>query len=64
MDRWFGVASAGAEPGAKAFSIYQSIYIPTLTYGPELWVLTIKNGIVTKMSCARLNLRDGVRSSE
>ncbi|KAK3513744.1 hypothetical protein QTP70_028732 [Hemibagrus guttatus] len=51
-------------------SIYQSIYVPTLTYGHELWVMTemIRSRIqAAKMSFLRrvvgCSLRDKVRSS-
>ncbi|KAK3529274.1 hypothetical protein QTP70_024827, partial [Hemibagrus guttatus] len=51
-------------------SIYQSIYVPTLTYGHELWVMTerIRSRIqAAKMSflcrVAGCSLRDRVRSS-
>ncbi|KAK3519769.1 hypothetical protein QTP70_003908 [Hemibagrus guttatus] len=51
-------------------SIYQSIYIPTLTYGHELWVMTERVRFriqVAEMSFLRrvvgLSLRDRVRSS-
>ncbi|KAK3520692.1 hypothetical protein QTP70_030558, partial [Hemibagrus guttatus] len=51
-------------------SIYQSIYVPTLTYGHELWVMTerVRSRIqVAKMSFLRRvagrSLRDKVRSS-
>ena len=52
MDRWIGVAAAvmqalnwsivlKKELSRKAsLSIYQSIYVSTLTYGHELWVMT------------------------
>ncbi|KAI3368927.1 hypothetical protein L3Q82_025906 [Scortum barcoo] len=55
IDRRIGAASAvmrsvyrtvrGGEEGAeskgwRSFSIYRSIYVPTLTYGHELWVMT------------------------
>lgn len=30
------------------FSIYQSIKVPTLNYGPELWVVTEKLGSRTQ----------------
>ncbi|KAK3513805.1 hypothetical protein QTP70_028875, partial [Hemibagrus guttatus] len=52
IDRWIGAAAAvmrsmyrsvvvKKELSRKAkLSIYQSIYIPTLTYGHELWVMT------------------------
>ncbi|KAK3545823.1 hypothetical protein QTP70_015266, partial [Hemibagrus guttatus] len=50
--------------------IYQSIYVPTLTYGHELWVMTerVRSQIqVAEMSflrrVARRSLRDRVRSS-
>ena len=50
LDRWIGAASAVVwalyqtvvvmkELSQKAkLSIYQSVYVPTLTYGHELWV--------------------------
>ncbi|KAK3533936.1 hypothetical protein QTP70_034935, partial [Hemibagrus guttatus] len=51
-------------------SIYQSIYVPTLTYGHELWVMTerVRSRIqAAEMSflcrVAGLSLRDRVRSS-
>ncbi|KAK3528884.1 hypothetical protein QTP70_012076 [Hemibagrus guttatus] len=50
-------------------SIYQVIYIPTLTYGHELWVMTerIRSRIQAEMSflcrVAGRSLRDRVRSS-
>ncbi|KAK3542727.1 hypothetical protein QTP70_000092 [Hemibagrus guttatus] len=51
-------------------SIYQSIYVPTLTYGHELWVMTerVRSRIqAAKMSFLRKvagrSLRDSVRSS-
>ncbi|KAK3523071.1 hypothetical protein QTP86_012652 [Hemibagrus guttatus] len=52
IDRWIGAAAAVMRPmywsvvvkkelSRKAkLSIYQSIYVPTLTYGHELWVMT------------------------
>jgi len=53
------------------FSIYRSIYFPTLTFGHNLWVVTermISRIQVVRMSflcrVARLNLRDRVRSSD
>ncbi|KAK3508331.1 hypothetical protein QTP70_021477, partial [Hemibagrus guttatus] len=59
----------GAEPEGE-LSIYQSIYVPTLTYGHELWVMTerVRSRIqVAKMSFLRRvaghSLRDRVRSS-
>ncbi|KAK3523969.1 hypothetical protein QTP70_017490, partial [Hemibagrus guttatus] len=52
------------------FSIYQSIYVPTLTYGHELWVMTerVRSRIqAAEMSFLRRvagrSLRDRVRSS-
>ena len=48
-------------------SIYRSIYVPTLTYGHELWVMTerIRSWIqAAEMSrVAGRSLRDRVRSS-
>ncbi|KAK3541564.1 hypothetical protein QTP86_031079, partial [Hemibagrus guttatus] len=56
IDRWIGAATAvmrsmyqsvvvKKELSWKAkLSIYQSIYIPTLTYGHELWVMTERGG--------------------
>jgi len=51
-------------------SIYRSVYVPTLTYGHELWVVTERMRLriqATKMSFLRrvagLSLRDRVRSS-
>uniref|UniRef100_A0A8C6NUV0 Reverse transcriptase domain-containing protein n=1 Tax=Nothobranchius furzeri TaxID=105023 RepID=A0A8C6NUV0_NOTFU len=52
------------------FSIYRSIYVPTLTYGHELWVVTVRTRSwiqAAEMSFLRivagLSLRDRVRSS-
>lgn len=55
IDGWLGVASAAtralyqttvpqrrAEPGGRGFSIYESINIQTLTYGHEIWVVTVR----------------------
>lgn len=55
IDGWLGVASAAtralyqttvpqrrAEPGGRVFSIYESINIQTLTYGHEIWVVTVR----------------------
>jgi len=39
MDRRIGAASAVMR-ALYRLSIYRSIYIPTLTYGHELWVVT------------------------
>ncbi|TWW81747.1 hypothetical protein D4764_01G0015620 [Takifugu flavidus] len=51
-------------------SIYRSIFVPTLTYGHELWVMTERTRSrvqATEMSFLRrvagLSLRDRVRSS-
>ncbi|KAI3369242.1 hypothetical protein L3Q82_007785 [Scortum barcoo] len=59
IDRRIGAASAvmlrsvyrtvvgkeGAESKGEALSIYRSIYVPTLTYGHELWVMTERDKI-------------------
>ncbi|KAK3508832.1 hypothetical protein QTP70_009600 [Hemibagrus guttatus] len=82
IDRWIGAAAAvmrsmyrsvvvKKELSRKAkLSIYQSIYVPTLTYGHELWVMTerIRSRIQTaEMSFLRRvagrSLRDRARSS-
>ncbi|KAK3510172.1 hypothetical protein QTP70_026760 [Hemibagrus guttatus] len=82
IDRWIGAAAAvmrsmyrfvvvKKELSRKAkLSIYQSIYVPTLTYGHELWVMTerVRSRIqAAKMSFLRrvagCSLRDRVRSS-
>lgn len=55
IDSRLGVASAAtwalyqtavpqrrAEPGGRGFSIYESINIQTLTYGHEIWVVTVR----------------------
>ena len=81
MDRWIGAASAvihvlyqsivvKKELSRKAkLLFYRSIYIPTLTYGYELWVVTERTRLriqAAKMSflqmVAGLSLRDKVRS--
>jgi len=83
MDRWIGAASAvmralyrsvvvKRELSRKAkLSIYRSIYVPTLTYVHELWVVTERMRLwiqAAKMSFlhrgAGLSLRDRVRSSD
>ena len=83
MDRRIGAASAvmralyrsvvvKKELSRKAkLSIYRSIYVPTLTYGHELWVVTERTRLriqAAKMSFLRrvagLSLRDKVRSSD
>ncbi|KAK3542716.1 hypothetical protein QTP70_000099 [Hemibagrus guttatus] len=82
IDRWSGAATAvmrsmywsvvvKKELSRKAkLSIYQSIYVPTLTYGHELWVMTerVRSRIQTaEMSFLRRvvgrSLRDRVKSS-
>ena len=82
INRWIGAAATvmrslyrsimvKRELSRKAkLSIYQSIYVPTLTYGHELWVMTerIRSRIqAAEMSLlrrvARRSLRDTVRSS-
>ncbi|KAK3565649.1 hypothetical protein QTP86_013330 [Hemibagrus guttatus] len=82
IDRWIGAAAAvmrsmyrsvvvKKELSRKAkLSIYQSIYVPTLTYGHEPWVMTerVRSRIqVAEMSFLRRvagrSLRDRVRSS-
>ncbi|KAK0147792.1 Craniofacial development protein 2 [Merluccius polli] len=82
IDRQIGAASAvmwtlhgsvvvKRELSQKAkLSIYQSIYVPALTYGHELWVVTERTRLgvqVAEMSFLRrvagLSLRDRVRSS-
>ncbi|KAK3548138.1 hypothetical protein QTP70_004870 [Hemibagrus guttatus] len=82
IDRWIGAAAAvmrsmyrsvvvKKELSRKAkLSIYQSIYVPTLTYGHELWVMTerVRSRIqAAEMSFLRRvagrSLRDRVRSS-
>ncbi|TWW63621.1 hypothetical protein D4764_03G0006290 [Takifugu flavidus] len=82
IDRRIGAASAvmrtlhrsivvKRELSQKAkFSIYQSTFIPTLTYGHELWVMTERTSSrvqAAEMSFLRrvagLSLRDRVRSS-
>ncbi|KAK3506410.1 hypothetical protein QTP70_009330 [Hemibagrus guttatus] len=82
IDRWIGAAAAvmrsmyrsivmKKELSRKAkLSIYQSIYVPTLTYVHELWVMTerVRSQIqAAEMSFLRRvsgrSLRDRVRSS-
>ena len=72
MDRRIGAASAVMR--ALYWSvvvIYRSIYVPTLTYGHELWVVTGRTRSriqVAEMTFLRrvagLSLRDRVRSSD
>ena len=83
MDRRIGAASAvmralyrsvvvKKELSRKAkLSIYRSIYVPILTYGHELWVVTERTRSriqAAEMSFLRrvvgLSLRDRVRSSD
>ncbi|KAK3542298.1 hypothetical protein QTP86_021960, partial [Hemibagrus guttatus] len=71
IDRWIGAAAAvmrsmyrsvvvKKELSWKAkLSIYQSIYVPTLTYGHELWVIT-KRGAV---ELARASVSDASGTS-
>uniref|UniRef100_A0A8C6U756 TBC1 domain family member 5 n=1 Tax=Neogobius melanostomus TaxID=47308 RepID=A0A8C6U756_9GOBI len=63
------VALAGLKQGAK-LSIYRSIYVPTLTYGHEIWVMTERTR--SRIQAAEMSflhrvagrtLRDRVRSS-
>ncbi|KAK3515996.1 hypothetical protein QTP70_000711 [Hemibagrus guttatus] len=82
IDRWIGAAAAVTwstywsvvvkkELSRKTkLSIYQSIYVPTFTYGHELWVMTerVRSQIeAAEMSFLRRvaghSLRDRVRSS-
>ncbi|TWW75469.1 hypothetical protein D4764_13G0001310 [Takifugu flavidus] len=82
IDRWIGAASAvmrtlhrsvvvKRELSRKAkLSIYRSIFVPTLTYGHELWVMTERTRSrvqAAEMSFLRrvagLSLRDRVRSA-
>ncbi len=58
IDRWIGAASAvmrsmyrsvvvKKEMSCKAkLSIYRSIYVPTLTYDYELWVMTKRTSLL------------------
>ena len=81
MDRRIGAASAVmralyrsvvvSELSRKKLLIYQSIYVPTLTYPHKLWVVAESTRLriqVAKMSflprVAGLSLRDRVRSSD
>ncbi len=64
IDRWIGATSA------VMWSIDRSIYVPTLTYGHELWVMTERTRSqiqAAKISFLRrvagCSLRDRVRSS-
>ncbi|KAK3563836.1 hypothetical protein QTP86_002735 [Hemibagrus guttatus] len=82
IDRWIGAVAAVMRPMYRSvvvkkelsrkakLSIYQSIYVPTLTYGHELWVMTerIRSRIqAAEMSFLRrvagCSLRDRVKSS-
>ncbi|KAK3546902.1 hypothetical protein QTP86_003774 [Hemibagrus guttatus] len=74
IDRWIGAAAAvmrsmyrsvvvKKELSQKAkLSIYQSIYVPTLTYGHELWVMTEAAEMSFLRRLAGRSLRDRVRS--
>ncbi|TWW71143.1 hypothetical protein D4764_17G0006260 [Takifugu flavidus] len=70
IDRWIGVASARDLSQKAKLSIYRLIFIATLTYGHELWVMTERTRSrvqAAEMSFLRrvagLSLRDRVRSS-
>ena len=79
IDSWISAASAvmrtpvvvKRELSRKAkFSIYQSIFVPALTYGHELWVVTERTRLRVQAAeisflrrVAGLSLRDRVRSS-
>nr|XP_054604257.1 uncharacterized protein LOC129165341 [Nothobranchius furzeri] len=82
IDRWIGAASAVMRALYRSvvvkrelsqkekLSIYRWIYVPTLTYGHDLWVVTERTRSriqAAKMSFLRivsgLSLRDRVRSS-
>ncbi|TWW61054.1 hypothetical protein D4764_05G0011440 [Takifugu flavidus] len=82
IDRWIGVASTvmrtlhrsvvvKRELSRKAkLSIYRLIFVPTLTYGHELWVMTKRTRSRVRAAemtflhrVAGLSLRDRVRSS-
>ena len=72
IDRRIGAASAVMRTlhGSIVVKIYQSIYVPALTYGHELWVMTERTRSrvqAAEMSFLRrvagLCLRDRVRSS-
>uniref|UniRef100_A0A8C6KZX9 Reverse transcriptase domain-containing protein n=1 Tax=Nothobranchius furzeri TaxID=105023 RepID=A0A8C6KZX9_NOTFU len=71
IDRRIDPASAVRELSQKAkLSVYRSIYVPTLTYGHELWVVierTRSQKQAAEMSFLRrvtgLSFRDRVRSS-
>ncbi|KAK3567864.1 hypothetical protein QTP86_027337 [Hemibagrus guttatus] len=64
IDRWIGAAAAvmrsmywsvvvKKDLSQKAkLSIYQSIYVPTLTYGHELWVMTERARLPTRQTLA------------
>lgn len=52
------------------FSVYWPIYVPTFTYGDELWIVTKRTKLRIKAATmsflrrlAGLSIRDGVRSS-
>ncbi len=67
---YWSVAVKKELSGKAKLSIYQSIYVPNLTYGHELWVMTERTRSriqAAEMSfirrVARRSLRDRVRSS-
>ena len=65
MVYWSVVVKRELSHKAK-FSVYQSIYVPTLTYGHELWVMTERIRSQTSGFLRRVagrSLRDRVRSS-
>jgi len=75
MDRWIGAASAVTRALYRSvvvkLSIYGSIYVPTMTYGHKLWVVTERTRLwiqAAEMSFRRrvdgLSLRDRVMSSD
>ncbi|KAF7656129.1 hypothetical protein LDENG_00046000, partial [Lucifuga dentata] len=83
IDRWIGAASevlwtlywtvvVKRELSQKArLTIYQSIYVPILTYGHELWVMTKRTRSRIQAAEMRflcrvsgITLRDRVRSSD
>ncbi|TWW62062.1 hypothetical protein D4764_04G0007090 [Takifugu flavidus] len=70
IDRRIGAASTVMRTLHRSVVIYRSIFVPTLTYGHELWVMTERTRSrvqAAEMSFLRrvagLSLRDRVRSS-
>ncbi|KAK3534999.1 hypothetical protein QTP70_001957 [Hemibagrus guttatus] len=69
IDRWIGAAAAVMrsiyrpvvvknELSRKAkLSIYQSIYVPTLTYGYELWIQVAKMSFLRRVAGCSLSYR-------